>query len=142
MRACLALLFLLLVQGCSTPKTSYALAGGSPMSESEMQRAYYQKLLTEQIRPPLDAPLKLRNMVLPKYPQSLRQGGIQGTVGLRFQVDKEGAVTNVTVAKSTSVLLGSIASDAVQQWRFEPITKAGQPVTQAFYIEFRFKLVD
>ncbi len=142
MRALFLLLLVLLAQGCTAPKTTYSIAGGPRMTESEMQRAYYQTLLARQIGPPIDSPLKLLSMVLPDYPQSLRQAGIQGTVGLRFVVDKEGTVKTISIAKSSSSLLGEIARNAVQQWRFEPITKSGQPVAQGFYIEFQFKLTD
>ena len=66
---------------------------------------------------------------------------IQGTSVLYVEVGPDGLAHNVRVVKSLGFGLDQKAMDAVQVWKFQPGTKAGQPVTVAATIEVNFKLL-
>lgn len=86
----------------------------------------------------------------PEYTEGARAGGIQGTTVLAVDVTPDGDVTQVpplAVARNIEVLrslepgLDMKAIEAVQQWRFKPGTKDGQPVTVRATIEVNFRLM-
>lgn len=65
--------------------------------------------------------------VLPRYPDSAKQGGIQGTVVLHAIIGTDGEVHEVTYISGPKELVqGSI--DAVKRWRYQPTELKGEPV--------------
>ena len=66
--------------------------------------------------------------VNPVYPEIARKAGLTGKVFLKFLVDKNGQVSNVTVLKGQEIFRQA-AIDAILQYRFKPAKKNGKPVS-------------
>ena len=80
--------------------------------------------------------------VKPEYTPAAMQAKIQGTVWLTAVVLASGDVGDVAVVKSldTEHGLDQQAVDATRQWKFEPGTKEGKPVSVEVTIEMTFTL--
>ncbi len=77
----------------------------------------------------------------PSYPPTALRAGEQGTVLLRVEVDAQGYVSGVDVArKSVSPELDRAAVSAVHEWTFEPAIKDGKPVASTVEVPVEFKL--
>lgn len=79
--------------------------------------------------------------VEPQYTEEARAAKYQGTVQLYIEVQPDGRATNIRVQRSLGLGLDEKAVEAVQQWRFKPGTKEGQPVPVAATIEVNFRLM-
>jgi len=79
--------------------------------------------------------------VEPQYTEEARAAKFQGTVLLYIEVQPDGRATNIRVQRSLGLGLDEKAVEAVQQWRFKPGTKEGQPVPVAATIEVNFRLM-
>jgi TonB family protein len=77
--------------------------------------------------------------VEPRYTEEARSAGVQGTVVLKVEISKKGRVENVHVFKGLRPDLDENAVAAVQQWRFEPAKKDGEPVRVAATITVSFR---
>jgi TonB family protein len=53
---------------------------------------------------------------------------------------RDGQIKGPKVVNSLSEALDKRTIDAVSQWKFEPATKDGKPVTTQFDVECTFKL--
>ena len=71
---------------------------------------------------------ELVHSVNPAYPEIARKAGLTGKVFLKFLVDKNGQVSNVTVLKGQEIFRQA-AIDAILQYRFKPAKKNGKPVS-------------
>ena len=71
---------------------------------------------------------KVIKQVNPVYPEIARKAGLTGKVFLKFLVDKNGQVSNVTVLRGQEIFRQA-AIDAILQYRFEPAEKNGKPVS-------------
>ncbi len=79
----------------------------------------------------------------PRYPWLSRQRGEQGRVVLRVAVDPTGRAAGVRVlAGSGFGRLDRAAVEAIEKWRFEPATRAGQAVAGAVDVPVTFRLGD
>jgi protein TonB len=76
----------------------------------------------------------------PVYPEDAKDEGIEGTVVLKTEITTEGVARNITVSKSLDPRFDASAVTAVSNWRFQPGTKDGQPVTVYASIEITFHL--
>src|SRR5262245_48005851 len=63
---------------------------------------------------------KVVKEVRPQYPPEVMQSGVQGTVGLRCIVQRDGRPGEVTVSTSLEPRLDEAAVEAMKQWEFEP----------------------
>ena len=70
----------------------------------------------------------LIHRVNPKYPEIARKAGLTGKVFLKFLVDKNGRVSNVSVYSGQEIFRQA-AIDAVLQFRFEPAQQNDKPVS-------------
>jgi len=77
----------------------------------------------------------------PEYTEVARAAKYQGTVLLGVEIGPDGLARNIRVIRSLGLGLDEKAVEAVQQWRFRPGQKDGQPVTVAASIEVNFKLL-
>jgi TonB family protein len=84
------------------------------------------------------APVKTYS-VEPVYSEEQRKAGVQGIIIAAILIDASGNVTGVHILKELPGL-DDAAIDAVKQWRFEPGTRNGQPVTVIFNLTIQFKL--
>jgi TonB family protein len=75
----------------------------------------------------------------PGYSDAARAAKFQGTVVLSIVVTTEGNATSIYVLKGAPFGLTTKAVEAVQDWRFEPALKDGNPVPVRTQIETTFR---
>ena len=85
---------------------------------------------------------RLYYKIEPSYTREAHDRHVQGTVVLYIDVEPSGTPDNIKVIKSLDAGLDRKAIEAVRQWRFDPGTKSGKPVTVAATIEVKFQLGD
>jgi TonB family protein len=85
------------------------------------------------------APVIVRR-IEPEYTTEARAKGIQGVVTLSADVASDGTTQNIRVVKSLDHGLDRNAIAAVKEWRFQPATRNGQPVTVPASIDVRFEI--
>jgi TonB family protein len=76
----------------------------------------------------------------PGYSDAARAAKFQGTVLLSIVVTTEGKASSIYVLKGAPFGLTTKAVEAVQDWRFEPAMKDGNPVSVRTQIETTFRL--
>jgi protein TonB len=77
--------------------------------------------------------------VAPVYPAIARAAHVEGIVILEAVIGEDGAVRDVHVLRSISLLDGA-ATEAVRQWRFTPTLLNGEPVPVVMTITVAFRL--
>ena len=83
---------------------------------------------------------KIISRVEPEFSEEARKNKWQGVVILRLIIGTDGKPHDITVQRSLGMGLDEKAKEAVQQWRFEPGTKDGQPVPVEVSMEVSFRL--
>ena len=83
---------------------------------------------------------KIISRVEPEFSEEARKNKWQGVVILRLVIGTDGKPHDITVQRSLGMGLDEKAIEAVQQWRFEPGTKDGQPVPVEVSMEVSFRL--
>ena len=79
--------------------------------------------------------------IKPKYPPAAYRNREEGSVLVRAEVDANGKLGAVTVARrSGSRDLDNAAMDAVRQWHFRPAISQGKPIASAVEVPVDFKL--
>lgn len=79
--------------------------------------------------------------VIPRYPDSARRQGIDGTVLVKALVTEQGRVAEVAVERSAGHPdLDQAAVEAVSRWRFEPARRGRQPLAVWVLIPVQFSL--
>jgi protein TonB len=79
--------------------------------------------------------------VLPAYPESAREDGLEGLVVLIADIGADGRVLAVKWAHRSGVpALDYSAREAVSHWRFQPATDGRAPVAGHAQISVRFSL--
>ncbi|HEX6216652.1 MAG TPA: energy transducer TonB [Vicinamibacterales bacterium] len=86
----------------------------------------------------ISAPRLIRR-VDPEYPVLAVNAQIEGMVILEATVDASGAVRETRVLRSHSVL-DQAATDAVRQWRYEPLLLNGKPTPFVLTVTVSFSL--
>jgi TonB family protein len=76
---------------------------------------------------------------MPEYPVEAKKAHIQGTVMLDAIIDKDGAVSHLTVQSGPKELRQS-SLDAVRQWKYKPFLLNGDPVEVKTDIEVVYSL--
>jgi len=84
---------------------------------------------------------KLLKRVVPAYPESAREKGLQGTVLLEGVISKQGVPLSLRVLESPDPSLAAAARDAVMQWRYEPTLLNGAPIEVVTTITVMFRLI-
>ena len=87
----------------------------------------------------VSAPVLLEK-VEPEYSEQARAAKYQGSVLLKVQIDSEGKVVKVEVARALGMGLDEKAMEAVRQWKFKAGMKEGQPVAVESEIEVSFRM--
>ena len=76
-----------------------------------------------------------------KFPEMARQMGIQGRVFINFVIEKDGSISNVTVARSVDPLLDDEAVRVVKKLpKFQPAKQRGKPVRMQYTVPINAKL--
>jgi protein TonB len=91
------------------------------------------------VRGDVVSPVVLRR-VQPVYTEMGRRTRTQGVVIVEAIIDGTGRVTDVRVIKPLPMGLSESAVEAVRQWRFEPATLNGRPLSVYFTLQVDFKL--
>lgn len=79
--------------------------------------------------------------VKPRYPESARRQGVEGTALLKMRITEHGRVEDVQVERSTGHPdLDQAALEAVRRWRFEPARQRGEPVAVVVTLPVEFRL--
>jgi TonB family protein len=85
------------------------------------------------------ASLTRTRTVNPTYPESARKRGVEGWVELAFTVTPKGTVEDVEVRNSSPAdVFDDAAVRAVRGWRFEPVVRNGETVSQRAMVRLRF----
>ena len=75
------------------------------------------------------------------YPKKARRKGIEGRVIVKFIVEKDGAVGEVTVVKGVHPMLDDEAQRVVESMpNFHPGMQRGKPVRVSYNLPFNFSL--
>ena len=76
----------------------------------------------------------------PEYSEEARVAKWRGTVVMTVVIDEKGSPTDIQVSRKLGKGLDERAVECVQQWRFNPGRKDGQPVKVIATIEVNFQL--
>lgn len=76
----------------------------------------------------------------PEYPKPARSAKREGTVQLWCVVGTDGTVHDVRILKSQGRDLDESAMTTLRKWKFEPATKAGEPIAVQINVETTFRL--
>ncbi|HEV8331387.1 MAG TPA: energy transducer TonB [Steroidobacteraceae bacterium] len=83
--------------------------------------------------------LKRTRTVQPVYPEAARKKGIEGWVELAFTVAPNGTVQDVEVRNASPAnVFDDAAVRAIRGWRFEPVERDGEKVSQRAMVRLRF----
>ena len=87
------------------------------------------------------SPLQLVHYVPPEFPTQANSRGISGWVDVQFVVRPDGSVGDAAVVGSEPAgVFEKAALNAVDQWRYNPPQRNGQPVEQNGRVRVRFTL--
>ncbi len=76
-----------------------------------------------------------------KFPELAKQMGIQGKVYVNFVIEKNGSISNVTIARGVDKLLDDEAIRVVKTLpKFQPAKQRGKPVRMQYTIPINAKL--
>ena len=75
----------------------------------------------------------------PRYPLADRQRGVSGSVVLSVVIGSDGRVREPTVIRSVSPSMDRAATDAVQNWRYQPAVLNGTPVPVYGVVRMNFE---
>lgn len=83
----------------------------------------------------------LTHRVEPEYTAEARAAGLQGTVSLYVEVQRDGTTSRVRVLHGLSLGLDEKAVAAVEKWQFTPATNSDGPVItrQSVHVDFRLE---
>jgi protein TonB len=85
----------------------------------------------------LDAKPTPTNRVAPKLSSDLRKR-VKGKVDVLIIVGKDGSVSKAEVLDSPDPAVNSFCLEAAREWRFQPGTRDGKPVSFKLKLPFRF----
>ena len=76
-----------------------------------------------------------------KFPEMARQMGIQGRIYVNFVVEKNGSISNITIARGVDKLLDDEAIRVVKLLpKFQPAKQRGKPVRMQYTVPINAKL--
>jgi TonB family protein len=85
---------------------------------------------------------RLIHKAVPEYTDEARKENIRGTVVLSVVVGPDDRAHNIVVQRGLGFGLDEKAIECVQEWRFEPGRKDGEPVPVKATIEMNFPPAD
>jgi TonB family protein len=83
----------------------------------------------------------LLQKVEPEYSEEARIAKLAGTVVVGGEIGPDGFAHNLRIMRGLGLGLDQKAIEAIQQWRFNPGKKDGQPVSVMVNIEVNFRLL-
>jgi len=91
---------------------------------------------------PHDTPPKVKDRILPVYPEIAKKAGIEGSVLLHLFVDENGKVIKALVATSLESSMDEAALEAARKTTFYPALQRDKPVGVWVAYPVRFRLKD
>jgi TonB family protein len=85
------------------------------------------------------APPRIDQRVAPQYSAEALAAGFQGDVLLEVIVDESGVPTVNRIIRRVGLGLDEKAVEALEQWRFRPATKGGEPIRVVIKVEVNFR---
>ncbi len=95
--------------------------------------------MTVRVGHEIEAP-RLIHRVRPRYPAAAKKLHLTGPVIVEMLIDTDGRVVEVSVLRGLPFGLTESAVEAARQWRFEPSTFEGRPVSVRYTLTIRFQL--
>lgn len=83
---------------------------------------------------------KVIHKVDPAYTDGALAAGLEGTVVLGFTILPNGIPDDIHVVRSLGKGLDEKAIECLEQWRFQPGTRFGEPVAVKASVEISFRL--
>lgn len=118
--------------------------GGAKVSNQPMKLVVLLLLLTGAIQSQEPAPViapKVIVKVEPQYTKEATEAKIEGTVILSTVIDANGTPTGINLVKGLDPGLDHKAVECLQQWRFSPASRRGQPIPVKATVEIEFRLL-
>jgi protein TonB len=86
--------------------------------------------------------MRIERAAKPRYPEALRQSGIEGRVVVQFTVDTAGRVepSSIRILNSTHDLFTRAVRDALVQFRFAPAAVGDRRVPALAEMPFEFQI--
>lgn len=78
--------------------------------------------------------------ILPRYTESARRAGVQGTVVVEAIIDEEGRATDVRILRGLPMGLDRAAVEAIERCPFEPARIGSRPVKVYFNLTVNFTI--
>jgi protein TonB len=78
--------------------------------------------------------------VEPQYSKEALDAKLQGEVRLSLVIGADGIPSDIKVVRGLGMGLDEKAVEALQQWRFKPATRHGEPVDQKMTLIMNFRL--
>jgi protein TonB len=85
-------------------------------------------------------PPHLTRSVPPHYPEQDKEARRQGTVLMDVLLRNDGTVGSAQVISGLSTTLNEASVNAIQQWRYEPVTCNGVPVESETMVQVNYTL--
>lgn len=122
------------VSGRSTGVTSHAAPAAVASRETGEGRRRYAMDQVDTVPSVVGQPR-------PDYPYRARRRNIEGWVKVRFLVDRDGRVHELTILSSSPRdVFDAAVKEAVPRWRFKPGIRSGRPVDVWVETTIQFKL--
>ena len=128
----LSLVTTLVLCGCSSPNLAVE---GNPMPEKQV--ANYMTSVTPSSA--YDTPPKFLKGYAPFFPAKESKRRHWGYAVVEFSVTADGATSHIRPITATAYSFAAEAMYAVQNWRFTPARKNGQPVVVRMRLPFTFR---
>ena len=128
--------------GCTTTKAPEYQIGltGSRQTKSDAERFHVGESPKTGSTEDFDVPPRVLSSQFPDYPLELINGGVFGTVVVRFTVEPDGSVSEPAVQGSPPPELAVLALDSIKRWKFAPATKRGVRARTRLAQQFMFKV--
>ena len=95
----------------------------------------------DQIKPSqCDVPPKVLRAFSPAYPPSRCQRGESGYALVEFTINEHGHTQDIRVLETSFKYFGNYAVLAIQDWRFKPALRNGNPVSVHIRIPFYYRM--
>ncbi len=78
----------------------------------------------------------------PGYPEMPKEEKVEGSVVVRVVIGPTGQIGNAEVLQSIGPRFDQAVLDVLPDWRFEPATLDGEPISVRYHLTFRFRLDD
>lgn len=72
-----------------------------------------------------------------EYPEAARKNGVEGTLKLNMTLGEDGKVKDITAQQDLPFGVTEAVSKALQQWRFQPAKRDGQPIAVKMFFEYK-----